>query len=277
VSIQRDSWGLNWALLQGGSHTVAFTHAQGYTEPAPQTIQIGTNATTTLAGTFVQRGSLRVVTSPAVPAAISVDGTVRDDWGFWTDIPTGSHQVCFGPAAGFLPPPCQTVTVTAGTLTQITGTFMASAGAPGPSGTGQLRVTTSPALPSQILVNGTPMDSWGLNWVDLAPGTYTVSFTHVEGYTEPQDQVVTVSAGTVTQVAGAFTQRGSLRVITSPAVPANITVDGVSMDNWGMWTDIAVGSHLVCPGEAPGFSSPPCQTVTIVAGQLTTVTETFIP
>ena len=93
--------------------------------------------------------------------------------------------------------------------------------------TGELRVTTNPALPSQILVDGVPRDSFGLNWLDLPPGSYTVSFTHVEGYTEPAPQTVTVNAGATTTVQGNFVQRGSLRVITSPAVPGTITVDGI--------------------------------------------------
>jgi Beta-propeller repeat len=271
----RDSWGLNWVDLPTGTHTVSFTHVEGYTEPAPQTVTISAGVVSTLAGDFVQRGSLRVITSPAVPGAISVDGSPRNNWGMWTDLPAGQHQVCFGPVANFTPPACQSVTLTAGSLSTITGVYTSGSGQPGPAGTGQLRVTTTPALPSQILVNGTPMDSWGLNWVDLAPGTYTVAFTHVEGYTEPAPRTVTVSAGAVATVQANFTQRGSLRVITSPAAPATIVVDGLPRDNWGMWSDLAAGSHTVCFGRAAGLVSPPCQTATIVAGQLTTVTGTF--
>ena len=60
---------------------------------------------------------------------------------------------------------------------------------------GFLRVTTSPALASQIIVDGVVRNSWGLDWMNLAPGTHTVSFTHVEGYTEPAPQTVNVVAG----------------------------------------------------------------------------------
>jgi spore germination protein YaaH len=273
--VLRDSWGLTWLTLTPGNYTVSYTHVEGFTEPSPQQVTVNAGATTVVQGDFTQRGSLRVTTSPAVPAAISVDGSPRNDWGMWTDLPVGSHQVCFGPTPNFTPPGCQTVSVTAGNLTQVTGNYSSSPGAPGPSGTGQLRVTTSPALPSQILVNGVPMDSWGLTWVDLAPGQYTVSFTHVEGYTEPAPQTAVVTAGSATAVQGSFTQRGSLRVITNPAEPANITVDGVPRNDWGMWTDVPVGSHTVCFGWAPSAIAPPCQTVTVNAGALTTVTGSY--
>jgi hypothetical protein len=34
---------------------------------------------------------------------------------------------------------------------------------------GLLRVTSNPALPTQISVNGAIADSWGLNWLEMPP------------------------------------------------------------------------------------------------------------
>jgi hypothetical protein len=115
-------------------------------------------------------------------------------------------------------------------------------------------------------------DSWGLNWLELPPGSYTVHFSHVEGWTEPADQVAVVTAGATTTVTGAFTQRGSLRVVTSPALAGQVSVDGVPRNDWGMWTDIPAGSHSVCFGPVAGYTPPACQTPTLSAGSLTTVT-----
>ena len=50
---------------------------------------------------------------------------------------------------------------------------------------GLLRVVTLPALPSQITLDGQPADTWGLSYVKVLPGVHTVSFSHVEGFTEP--------------------------------------------------------------------------------------------
>jgi hypothetical protein len=58
-----------------------------------------------------------------VAGTISVDGIPRDDWGVWTDLPTGSHQVCFGAVEGYTAPPCQNITLTAGQQTTVTGTY----------------------------------------------------------------------------------------------------------------------------------------------------------
>ena len=274
--VPMDDWALNWVKLPPGLYTVSFSELQGFTTPAPQTVTVTAGQTTTVQGVFVQRGNLRVVTSPPVPSTITLDGIPRNDWGLWTDLPAGSYQVCFGAVAGFNVPGCQTANVTAGQQTVITGTFTANAGAQGPAaGYGLLRVTTSPAVPAQVLVNGVPMTDWGLDWVKMAPGTYTVSFTNIPNFTSPPPQVVTVTAGQTTTVNGSYLQRGFLRVITSPAVVGTIIVNGLPRDDWGMWTSVDPGSYQVCFGPAVGFSPVACQTEIVNAAALSTVTGSY--
>jgi hypothetical protein len=146
---------------------------------------------------------------------------------------------------------------------------------------GLVRIASSPAVPTQITIKpsgGSPYlaDSWGLNWLELAPGSYTVSFAHVQGYTEPAPQTVTLTAGSTTVVPASFTQRGFLRVTTSPAVAGTITVDRVPRNDWGMWTDLPTGSHTVCFGAAVGYANTPaCQTITVNAGVETDVTGSY--
>ena len=276
-----DTWGLTWLKLAPGAHTVCFTHVEGYTEPACQSVTLNTGATSTVTGHFTQRGSLRVITSPTVHSQIRVDGNPTDDWGMWTDIPTGTHSVCFGAVAGYNPPSCQTVAVTAGARTTVTGTFTSDPEALGQSGVGYLRAVTSPPVRSQITIKpsaGSPYiaDSWGLTGLELSPGSYTLSFSHVEGWTEPAPRTITITSGNTTTVTGTFTQRGALRVMTSPAVPGTISVDGIRRNDWGMWTDIPTGSHLVCFGGVAGYAStPPCQTVNVSAGIETDVTGSY--
>jgi hypothetical protein len=272
-----DSWGLNWVKLAPGSYTVSFSHIEGFTEPAPQVVTVTAGATTTVTGTFTARGSLRVITSPPVAGRIAVDGVPRNQWGMWTDLPAGAHTVCFGPVAGYDPPACEDVTLVAGAPSTITGVYAVDAMGQGATGVGFLRVTSDPAVPTQISIDGVIADSWGLNWVELAPGAHTVSFSHIEGWTDPAPVVVTVTDGVITTVAGTFVERGSLRVITSPPVAGTIAVDGSPRNDWGMWTDLPAGLHTVCFGAVAGLTAPACQDVTLAAGALSTVTGTYTP
>ena len=79
-------------------------------------------ATAVVNGAFTERGFLRVDTAPATPATILVDAHPRDDWGMWTHYEPGSYEVCFEEVGG-ITPPCETVTVTAGSLTTVTGDY----------------------------------------------------------------------------------------------------------------------------------------------------------
>ncbi len=271
--VPMDTWSLTWVELQPGSYEVCFTDVPGFTTPPCETVAVDSLTTTAVTGSFTPRGYLRVDTSPAVPSTISVDGQPRNDWGMWTDIDPGDYEVCWGAVAGFDPPPCETVTVTAGVTTQVTGAFTAS-GATGPSGYGMLRATTSPALPAQISVDGVPMDTWSLTWAKLAPGSHEVCWSDLEGYSTPSCESVTIVDGVTTVVVGNYSQRGALRVDTAPAVPSTITVDGYPRDDWGVWTDLPAGTYEVC-FEPFGSSAPPCETAVVTAGALTTITGLF--
>ena len=141
--VASDTWGLTWLEIAPGSHEVCFSAVQGFGTPGCQSVSVTSGVTTAVTGTFVEHGFLKVVTSPAVPSRVSVDGVPADDWGVFTDVPVGTHQVCFGAVAGYTPPACQSVSVTAGAQTDVTGVFTASPGASGLSGVGLLRVTTS--------------------------------------------------------------------------------------------------------------------------------------
>ena len=269
-----DTWGLKWVKQGPGSHTVCFADVPGYTTPPCQTVTVVGGETSTVTGTFVPRGYLHVVTSPGANSRISVDGVPRNNWGLWTDLTTGSHQVCFGAVAGLTPPPCQTVTVTAGATTTVTGSFTVSA-ASGPTGVGLLRVTTTPAVASQITVDGAIADTWGLNWLQVAPGAHTVCFSHVEGYTEPSCSTANVGLGTTATVAGSFVQRGFVNFDTGPPSASTITVNGVIMDDWGVFTDLPVGPVTACWGPVPGHATPACYVGSVTAGTVNHETGGF--
>jgi hypothetical protein len=269
--IARDTWSLEWMKIRAGQHEVCFEDMQGFTTPACQVVDVTAGATTVVDGAYQQRGSLKVNTVPPLPATISIDGAPADDWGVWTDLPAGDHEVCFGEVADWAPPMCQIVPVTAGGFVEIDGVYTSSPGAPAPTGFGMLRVTTAPAVPAQILVDGLPTDTWSLEWVKVAPGPHEVCFTDISGFVTPLCQNVVVNAGATTAVGGIYTQMGSLRVDTSPAQASTILVDLVPHDDWGVWTNMPVGIYDVCFGESGGFT-PPCEEVAVNPGALTTVT-----
>ncbi len=275
--IPRDEWGLAWMKIAPGPHTVSFGDVYGFGTPAAQSVTTTSGATTQVVGNYVQYGSLRVITNPALPATISVNGQPVNDWGMWRAAAAGSYTIHFGAVQGYNPPADQTATVVAGALTTITGNYIPNPSAPGPdpSTFGYLRVTTNPSAPATILVNGIPRNDWGLTWVKMAPGTYIVSFKGVYGGTPPAPQSVTVTAGATTVYDGVFVVHGSLRIITSPALPATVFVNGVARDDWGMWQSMPPGTYTISFGDVAGYTTPPPQTAIVAANTLTLITGVY--
>jgi len=276
--VPRDEWGLAWMKIAPGRHLVSFGGLNGLATPAAQTVTVTSGATATVQGNYGVNGYLRVITNPALASTISVNGVPRNDWGMWTALPPGTYTVHFGLVAGYNPPADQTAIVSAGSTMTITGTFTSNPTAPGPDPTtfGYLRVTTNPARAAQILVNGVPRDDWGLTWVKLAPGTYTVSFGEGYGYTPPAPKTVNVAAGATTTWDAPFVVHGSLRVTTDAPSAATVFVNGLPRDDWGMWQSIAPGTYTVSFGDVSGYVTPASQTAVVTANALTSIAGHYV-
>jgi hypothetical protein len=218
---------------------------------------------------LTQPGYLRTTTVPAVPSQITVDGIPRDTWSTeWVKIQPGTYEVCFSDVPGFTAPPCEVVDVQSLQTTTVVGNFTAR---------GFLQVGTSPALPATISVDGAPRNDWGM-WTDLEPGSYEVCYGAVAGFDAPACETVNVVAGANTSVVGTYTPGtglaptgvGLLRATVSPALPAQIIVDGVPRDTWSLaWLKLPIGPHDVCFSGIEGFTAPSCQVVVISEGATT--------
>ena len=277
-----DTWGLTWVDFPEGTHTVCFTDMPAMDTPPCQDVTILAGATTVLDGAYAARGWLQATTNPALPATITIDGEPANDWGVWTHLPEGEAEVCFGPVAGWDQPdfgtglgPCQQVNILNGAPVVIQGNYVANASAVGPTGHGFLRVETTPAMSAQISVDGTPNNSWGLNWMKITPGLHEVCFSDMQGWSTPECEEITIVAGATTTVQGNYVQRGTLQVNTSPAIESTILIDGFPANDWGNWTDHAPGDYEVCFSEA--LIVPSCQVVTVTAGANTFVVGTWVP
>jgi hypothetical protein len=272
-------WGLDWVKLTPGPHVIGFGDVFGFETPQDQTVTIVDGQITEILGTFTPCALLRVVTNPAMPSTVYVNAIPRNDWGIWNYVPAGTYTVTFGLVAGFNIPAPQTVTLGIGQSATVIGEFVANAAAPGPDPAtyGQLRVGTNPAVPTMIYANGNWMSHWGLDWVKLAPGSYDLTFSDVNGVATAAPHTVTIVAGQITEYVSDFPLRGTLQVATSPAAPSTIYVDGIARNDWGIWVDVNPGSYVVSFGPVPGYVTPAPQTVTVSIGANTLVWGVFVP
>jgi len=270
-------WGLDWVKLDPGTYTLSFGDVLGFVTPADQEVVITAGEVTNFQADYIPMGSLRVITEPAMPSTVYVNGIPRNDWGFWNYVPAGTYTVSFGAVANYAIPAPQTVEVTVGGFQQVIGTFVSSPGAPGPDPLtyGMLRVTTNPAVPTMVYLDGEWMSHWGLNWVKVPVGMHTLSFSDVFGAITPEPLLIEIVAGMTTSYDAVFELAGTLRVMTNPPVPSTVYIDGIARNDWGLWVDVPAGTYVVSFGDVPGLITPAPQTVTVVASGYTEVTGIF--
>ncbi len=308
--IQRDDWALNWVKMPAESYSLSFSDVYGYSTPTSVTVNyypgtkgniqslsspivISPDVVTEVIANFTLQGSLRVQTSPPMPATVYCNGLPMDDWGAWTNIAPGDYTISFQPVNGYTTPASQVATVTAGATTTITGTYVAGVNVVAPVAHGLLRVQTNPAVSTTISLNGIQRDDWALNWVQMTPGSYALSFSDVYNYATPTSVTVNyypgtlgnvqalispivITDGVVTEVIANFTQLGSLRVETvTGGIPATIFCNGQPMDDWAFWTNILPGSYTISFQPVTGLLTPPPITVNVTTGLLTHVVGNY--
>jgi len=155
----------------------------------------------------------------------------------------------------------------------------------GGSTTGSLVVTISPA---EAVTAGAKWRVDGGGWqgsgtvMSLAPGSHTVDFSDVGGWTKPASQAVAIVAGQTLSMNGAYTSaqnQGYLIVAISPAeavtAGAKWRVDGGSWMTNGTKANLSAGQHTVDFSDVSGWTKPASQTVAIVAGQTLSVNGVY--
>ena len=117
-----NSWATTWLKMPAGTYELCFVPVPGLSTPPCATVDVTIGSVTEHTATFGLQGSLRIQTAPPQPATVFLDGVGMNDWGSWTDVDPGTHQVCFGPNLGFAPA-CQLATVEVGVVTDVVGAW----------------------------------------------------------------------------------------------------------------------------------------------------------
>ena len=268
-----------------GSYTVEYSVIANWNEPNSQTVQINDAQTTNTLGTYVrQTGSLQVTISPQ--AAIDAGAQWRVDGGTWRDsgytgpnLVVGSYTVEYSVIAGWNEPNSQTVQINDAQTTTTLGTYVRQ--------TGSLQVTISPQAAidagAQWRVDGGAWQDSGYTEPNLAVGSYTVEYSVIAGWNEPNSQTIQINDAQTTTASGTYVRHtGSLQVTISPQEA--IDAGAQWRVNGGLWRDsndiepnLVVGLYTVEYKPLPSFIEPNSQTVQIDYNQTTVTSGTYIP
>lgn len=154
--------------------------------------------------------------------------------------------------------------------------------------TGSLTVNLAPAgavaAGAQWQVDGGPWQASGTMLSGLAPGNHNVAFKAVGGWTAPASQAAAITAGQTTTLTGTYTAvptTGALQVSLAPAgavsAGAQWQVDGGAWQASGASVSgLAPGSHTIVFKSVPGWQAPAPLNASIVAGQTTSSSGTYL-
>lgn len=262
--------------LASGAHTATFTDANGC--PATVSFNIGTGAVITGTATGlvaascpgVNNGEATITPGSAAtaPFTFSVDGGTSQSSATFTGLSAGSHTATFTDANGCVG--TVNFTIAAGGL--LSGTFTEVPATCPDATNGSITVTptagTGPYLYS--LDGGAPQTS--ATFSNLAPGSYTVTFTDGLGCLSDNIAATVTSAPALTVTATPVdatcpgVNNGSVTLNPDPlaVAPFTFSVDGGSPQASPVFNGLAPGSHTATFTDANGC--PATVTFSIASG-----------
>ncbi|MGE0083652.1 MAG: hypothetical protein AB7S75_04460 [Desulfococcaceae bacterium] len=117
---------------------------------------------------------------------------------------------------------------------------------------------------------------------ELAPGTYTVEFQTVSGWTKPVNQSVSIAGGETKTLTGTYTpvsiQKGFLEVAITPADAVTAGAQWAVGGTWynsGAKAELSAGTYTFEFKALTGWIAPAPQSVTITAGQTKTAAGNY--
>ncbi len=216
-------------------------------------------------------GSLRVTLAPS--QAVSAGAQWRVDGGNWknsgaavNNLSNGSHQVTFKAVSGWLTPAALNVTITNGTTTTVTSTYVR------PS---SLRIDLTPTS-GQWRIDGGAWRASGTTATGITPGAHAIEYAAVSGYATPAAESVTLIENQTTTVARSYTQLAQVTVTLTPSA-AQWRIDGGAWRASGTTApNLALGAHTIDYAALAGYTAPSSESVTLASGQTLSFTRSYI-
>ncbi len=127
-----------------------------------------------------------------------------------------------------------------------------------------LSIDTTP-INGEIFIDGV---SKGLapQLIEVAAGSYTISFGSMTGYDTPPSQTVNVSTGETKEVIAEYVypQTGFINIDTRP-VKGEVFIDGISAGAAPVTREVNAGTHTVSFGDVADYNTPTDITATVTA------------
>ena len=258
-----------------GTYTITFGGVSGYATPSSQTLVLTSGGAISFVGNYggsITTGTINVNTN-LVGASFYLTGPAgyAGSGMSWLQVnaPAGTYTITFSAIPGYITPVPQTQTLSGGGLITFNGFY-----APIMSSTGTIIVSTDLAQATFTLSGAGSYTGNGKLWsqTNATPGTYTITFGDVSGYTTPASQTVTLTAGGTITFAGTYgpaPTTGTI-IVSTNLTAASFMISGSAFYVGGgmLWsqTGCPPGTYTITFNPVPGYPTPSPQTLVVQAG-----------
>lgn len=208
--------------LPPGSHLVEYAGLAGYASPTTENVTLVAGQTTTLARNYTQLARVSIVLTPAT-------GTWRVDGGAWlnseataTDIPPGSHSIEYGPLAGYIAPPPETVTLAPNQDLALARAYTELA---------SLTVTLAPAQ-GQWRLDGGAWNASGATLPNLIAGDHLIEYADLVDYIAPTAEVISLAAGAAQALHRSYVAAPAFAIVHAFDDAGNLPTAILGSDGW---------------------------------------------
>jgi hypothetical protein len=251
--------------LTPGVHTIGYASVAGMLPLSPETVTLPAAQSTSLSRSYTAEAGIVVNLTPTT-AQWRVDG------GPWQNssarvgqLTAGNHTVEYGSVTGYQAPSSSTVALVAGQTTTVSGSYTAVS---------NLTVNLTPATAMWRIDGGTWQNS-DATIAGLTPGSHTVSYGAVAGMLPLSSETVTLAATQNTSISRSYIAEAGIVVNLTPA-SAQWRIDGGAWRNSGDRAgQLNAGNHSIEYNAAAGYATPSSETMTLVAGETTTIARTY--
>lgn len=216
-------------------------------------------------------GSLRVNLSPT--QASGAGAQWRVDGGSWRNsgatvngLSATTHTVDFKTISGWVAPASTTATVTNGSTTTLTATYVRTA---------SLKITLTPSS-GQWRIDGGTWRTSATTVTGLTPGSHTIDYSGLSGYASPATETVTLVSAQTTTLTRSYPQLAQLSVTLTPA-SAQWRVDGGAWQPSGATiSNLTLAAHTIEYSPVSGYLTPAAESITPSAGQSLALSRSYV-
>ena len=209
-------------------------------------------------------GQLRINSNLGHNGKWSIDnGLTWNDFNYEMKVEIGTYEIIFKESVGYKTPESQSITIETGILTEITANYIQYGG---------LTVNSNNA-PSEAKwsINQTTWYNFGETISEIEPGTYTIYFKDVEGYSLPSNNSVEIISGEITTISANYAPLPatiqSEKTENAPSESGWSINNGTTYYNFGALISVNPGSYTIKFKNVEGYITPPAIEVELKAGE----------